>query len=282
MKFSNCRICYNNDLFPIIYILNSPMSNPRFDNNCDIKEDFITTIKSPRLKYYDNLVLHIPHAGISGLDSTCWSDKLSLLNEVRRWTDWYTDVIFVPEDVDSLKIHSIIATNSRFVLDMERLINDPFEKEGQGINYTSFSGVHREVDVEEKKRLMIRYTAHQEELKSLLNEHSLLIDCHSFPSELSDVDVCIGVNDDWSRPSDFVIGIVKEGFDRQGYKVRVNEPYSNSIAPVTNFIYSSLMIELNKRIYMNEDTLEITSGAKLVRNVLRQIYGILINHSELT
>ena len=281
MKFSNCRICYNNDLFPIIYILNSSMSNPRFDNNCDIKEDFITTIKSPRLKYYDNLVLHIPHAGISGLDSTCWSDKLSLLNEVRRWTDWYTDVIFVPDDVASLKIHSIIATNSRFVLD-KRLINDPLEKESQGIIYTSFSGVHREVDVEEKKRLMIRYTAHQEELKSLLNEHSLLIDCHSFPSELSDVDVCIGVNDDWSRPSDFVIGIVKEGFDRQGYKVRVNEPYSNSIAPVTNFIYSSLMIELNKRIYMNEDTLEITSGAKLVRNVLRQIYGILINHSELT
>ena len=258
------------------------MSNPSLDNNCAIKEDFITTIKSPRLKYYDNLVLHIPYAGIFGLDSTCWSHKLSLLNEVRRWTDWYTDVIFVPDEVASLKIHSIIATNSRFVLDMERLINDPLEKEGQGIIYTSFSGVHREVDVEEKKRLMIRYTAHQEELKSLLNEHSLLIDCHSFPSELSDVDVCIGVNDDWSRPSDFVIGIVKEGFDRQGYKVRVNEPYSNSIAPVTNFIYSSLMIELNKRIFMNEDTLEITSGAKLVRNVLRQIYGILINHSELT
>ena len=42
------------------------MSNPRFDNNCDIKEDFIATIKSPRLRYYDNLVLHIPHAGISG------------------------------------------------------------------------------------------------------------------------------------------------------------------------------------------------------------------------
>ena len=258
------------------------MSNPRFENNYVIKEDFITTIKSPRLRYYDNLVLHVPHAGISGLDNTRWSDKLSLLHEVRRWTDWYTDVIFVPDDVDSLKIRSVIAGHSRFVLDMERLINDPLEKEGQGIIYTSFSGVHREVDVEEEMRLMISYTAHREELKSLLNEHSLLIDCHSFPSELSDVDVCIGVNDDWSRPSNIVIGIVKEGFERQGYKVRVNEPYSNSIAPVTNFVYSSLMIELNKRIYMNEDTLEVTSDAKIVRSVLRQIYGILINHSELT
>jgi hypothetical protein len=74
---------------------------------------------------------------------------------------------------------------------------------------------------------------------------------------------------------------VKEGFERQGYKVRVNKPYSNSIAPVTNFIYSSLMIELNKRIYMNEDTLKVTSDAKTVRSILRQIYGILINHSEL-
>ena len=257
------------------------MSIPRFENNCDIKEDFMTTIKSPRLKYYDNLVLHIPHAGISGLDSTCWSDKLSLLNEVRRWTDWYTDVIFVPDEVASLKIHSIIATNSRFVVDMERLIDDPLNEVGQGIIYTSCSEVYREVDVEEQERLMKCYTSHQEELKSLLNEHSLLIDCHSFPSELSEVDVCIGVNDDWSRPSDFVIGIVKEGFERQGYKVRVNKPYSNSIAPVTNFIYSSLMIELNKRIYMNEDTLKVTSDAKTVRSILRQIYGILINHSEL-
>ncbi len=258
------------------------MSIPRFENNCDIKEDFMTTIKSPRLRYYDNLVLHIPHAGITGLDNTCWSDKLSLLHEVRLLTDWFTDVIFVPDDVDSLKIHSIIASNSRFVLDVERLIDDPLEEEGQGIIYTSFSGVCREVDVEEQERLMKCYTSHWEQLKSLLNEHSLLIDCHSFPSELSDVDVCIGVNDDWSRPSDFVIGIVKEGFERQGYKVKVNEPYSNSVAPVTNFIYSSLMIELSKRIYLNEETLEVTSDAKIVRSVLRQIYGILINHSELT
>ena len=151
------------------------MSNPRFENNCDMKEDFMNTIKSPRLKYYDNLVLHIPHAGISGLDSTCWSDKLSLLNEVRRWTDWYTDIVFIPDDILSLNIRSVIASKSRFVVDLERLIEDPLEKEGQGIIYTSFSGVHREVDVEEQERLMKCYTSHWEQLKSLLNEHSLLL-----------------------------------------------------------------------------------------------------------
>jgi putative restriction endonuclease len=29
---------------------------------------------------------------------------------------------------------------------------------------------------------------------------ALLLDCHSFPSELSDVDICIGFNEDWSKP----------------------------------------------------------------------------------
>lgn len=33
-----------------------------------------------------------------------------------------------------------------------------------------------------------------------LSPASFLIDCHSFPPDLSDVEVCVGVNDDWSRP----------------------------------------------------------------------------------
>lgn len=32
----------------------------------------------------------------------------------------------------------------------------------------------------------------------------------------------------------------------------MNTPYSNSITPKTNFEYKSVMIEVNKRVYMNE------------------------------
>ena len=33
-------------------------------------------------------------------------------------------------------------------------------------------------------------------VKESLTKESILIDCHSFPQELSDVDVCIGFNED--------------------------------------------------------------------------------------
>lgn len=114
----------------------------------------------------------------------------------------------------------------------------------------------------------------------MLNEHSLLIDCHSFPSNLSDVDICIGVNDDWSRPTDFVIELVTEVFKQFGFSVRINHPYSNAIAPQTNFAYNSIMIELNKRIYLNEQTLELNESANKVRAVLDRLYMLLLNYNE--
>ena len=114
----------------------------------------------------------------------------------------------------------------------------------------------------------------------MLNEHSLLIDCHSFPSGLSDVDVCIGVNDDWSRPSDFLVELVLEFFKQNGYKVELNTPYSNTIAPPMNFRYDSIMIGLNKRIYLNEDTLELHNSVDRLRSSLNTLYGVLLRYSE--
>ena len=39
----------------------------------------------------------------------------------------------------------------------------------------------------------------------------------------------------------------------------MNKPYSNSITPPKEFHYKSIMIEVNKRIYMNEKTLSLTN-----------------------
>ena len=114
----------------------------------------------------------------------------------------------------------------------------------------------------------------------MLNEHSLLIDCHSFPSGLSDVDVCIGVSDDWSCPSEFLIELVMESFRQAGYKVALNTPFSNTIAPPMNFSYDSIMIELNKRIYLNEDSLELLDSARRLKNSLNTLYGVLLRYEE--
>lgn len=229
-------------------------------------------------KSYDNLVLNIPHASVAGLGYAKWDDEVGLIREVRKWTDWYTDLIFVPDNKPGVK--SITADYSRFVVDVERLEDDPLDSTGQGIVYTQFNGIKRTIDEEERLGMMAYYYAYIKQLKGMLNEHSLLVDCHSFPSELSDVDICIGVNNDWSRPTEFVIELVAEAFKQAGYSVMVNQPYSNSIAPQMEFSYDSIMIEINKRIYMNEQTLELLDSASKVRAALNTLYELLLKYWE--
>ena len=229
-------------------------------------------------KSYDNLVLNIPHASVAGLGYAKWDDEVGLIREVRKWTDWYTDLIFVPDNKPGVK--SITADYSRFVVDVERLEDDPLDSTGQGIVYTQFNGIKRTIDKEERLGMMAYYYAYIKQLKGMLNEHSLLVDCHSFPSDMCDVDVCIGVNNDWSRPTDFVIDLVTEVFKQSGYSVMVNHPYSNAIAPQTDFVYNSIMIEINKRIYMNEQTLELLDSASKVRAVLDTLHELLLKYWE--
>ena len=196
-------------------------------------------------RWYDNIVLNIPHASTNGIGFTQWENKEMLLPVIRKWTDWYTDLIFIPEKKDRIK--TIVADYSRFVVDVERLPDDPLNECGQGIIYTEYNGFHRNVDEEERMVLMGYYYNYIKKLKSMLSDHSLLIDCHSFPSDLNDVDICIGYNDDWSRPTDFIIGLVAESFKRHGLKVEFNTPYSNTIAPETSYTYNSIMIEQGRR-----------------------------------
>ena len=252
-------------------------------------------------RWYENIVLNIPHAGIKGLGHIRCDNKVNLISEVRRWTDWYTDLVFIPEKkMDRVK--HIMAEYSRYVVDVERLLNDPLAEEGEGIIYTKYDGQHRYVDEEERTKLMAYYYDYQDRLKSMLSEHSLLIDCHSFPSDLSDVDICIGYNEDWSKPTDFVIDLVVESFKQQGYKVGINTdfvidlvvesfkqqgykvgintPYSNAIAPETGYTYHSIMIELNKRVYLNEQTLDFNDNAPKLREQLASLYSLLLRYSE--
>ena len=227
---------------------------------------------------YDNIVLNIPHASAGGLGLAKWSNKVALMKEVRKWTDWFTDFIFVPDDRPGVKC--VIADYSRFVVDVERLLDDPMNEIGQGIIYTKFHGLQRTITDEEQMGMMAYYYSYIKQLKSMLNEYSLLIDCHSFPSDLDNIDVCIGYNDDWSRPTDFIIGLVAEAFKRLGLKVEFNTPYSNAIAPDTSYTYNSIMIEINKKLYLNEKTLELNDFASKLKEQLAMLYSLLLRYSE--
>lgn len=223
---------------------------------------------------YGNIVLHIPHNSTDGIEQSGWPKSADFERLVNRWTDWHTLPLFCNNKRKNIK--AIVFDKSRFVVDVERLIDDPLEEIGQGIVYRNYDGFVRSVSDDEVSDLMNCYMAHHDALKSTLTEDCLLIDCHSFPSDLSDVDVCIGYNDDWSKPSQDVIDHIVTRFREAGYKVGVNEPYSNSVSPQCDFTYHSVMIELNKRIYLNEDTLKRSQGARRVRRVLLDLYDELL------
>jgi len=91
---------------------------------------------------------------------------------------------------------------------------------------------------------------------------------------------CIGYNDQWSRPTNFVIELCKIAFEKEGYKVGINTPYAHALAPETGYPYNSIMIEVNKRLYLNEQTLEMTEGFIKLHKCLEILYGILKNYRE--
>ena len=201
----------------------------------------------------NKIVLHIPHASVNGIFGPYgrWPRNPHFINEcMAKWTDWYTDFLFATSNEN---VFSVIFPYSRFVCDAERLDDDPMEAMGQGILYQHFGDYNRgTLSKKESDFLYEQRRQHLDAVKEQLTPNSLLIDCHSFPSELSDCDICIGHNSDDTYDKRLV-NLVKQQFEKSGCKVAINEPYSNSLSPETGFTYKSLMIEVNKRIYMTRN-----------------------------
>ena len=162
---------------------------------------------------YKNIVLFIPHSS-NNLDKSLWSGDIDAA--VDRWTDWHTDKLF---DSDDSRISKVVVPFSRFHCDAERLINDPMESIGQGIVYHNIEGCTRELSDATKQNIYNQYYAIHQELENSAKPGSLIIDCHSFPSDLApDIDICIGYNEDDSRPSDAVLDMVIDYFKEAGFR----------------------------------------------------------------
>lgn len=106
------------------------------------------------------------------------------------------------------------------------------------------------------------------------------VNCHSMPSSGG----ARGPANSWER-ADFVLGdrdgttcaigfrrMILGTLERMGYDVRINDPYKG-VELVRRFGHPrkgwhSIQIEINRRLYMNEETLEKSSGfAKLKRDL---------------
>ena len=230
-----------------------------------------------------NLLLHVPHASTRFPQGApfCFTN---LNRDERLLIDYYTDELFVP-DGGCDGIVPMVFPYCRLYCDVERLINDPLEKVGLGISYSWVNPASKEVrnfsTLADAFCLYADFHAEVAKKLTAMPDQRLLIDCHSFsalPNLLvscpPDIDICIGYNEDESFPGEEVIGMMVQHFQARGYKVGINAPFSNSKTFSVPVKYHSVMIEVNKRLYMDEESLEKTAGFHRLRKDIQEVYGL--------
>ena len=236
------------------------------------------------------LLLHIPHSSTSFPATTGHSFK-DLDDDERLLIDYYTDELFAPR-VQTSGIASAVFPYCRLYCDVERLVNDPLEQKGLGISYhrttvgdclpneeRSFSTLSEAFNYYADFHAYVAKKIVDMTVTSKL----LLIDCHSFSSLPTllcctppDVDICIGFNEDGTCPNNGVIDGIVLYFKAKGYKVGVNTPFSNSKTFSVPVEYHSMMIEVNKRLYMNELTLEKSDNFCRLKSDIQSLYDVLL------
>ncbi|MBR3030571.1 MAG: N-formylglutamate amidohydrolase [Bacteroidales bacterium] len=231
------------------------------------------------------LLLHIPHSSTSFPEESGYTfDDLN--NDERLLIDYYTDELFLPEQ-PSANIESVVFPYCRLYCDVERLINDPLEKEGLGISYLrrTYNPTQQPRFFSTLQSAFPLYADHHSLVAKKLvsmGDGTLLIDCHSFssiPNMLNsnppDIDICIGYNNDDTRPDNAVLLRIFRHFTLLGYKVGINTPFSNSKTFHVPVKYSSVMIEVNKRLYMDERTLGRTEGFDMLKREILELFDVL-------
>jgi N-formylglutamate deformylase len=240
------------------------------------------------------LILHIPHSSteIPLRDGYCVSDEI-LESEIVKLTDWHTEDLFRSDD-DEL----IIAPFSRIFCDAERFHDDEQEimsQFGMGVLYekTDNGDVMRVVTPELRKTILDEYYwkhhhALDKAVSSQLEQYNkaIIVDCHSYPEipiKRSLVktsfrpDFNIGT-DSYHTPKE-LIEISVAFFERKGYTLGVDVPYTGSIVPLKyyqkNKNVQSIMLEVNRRLYLEENSNGKNYNYELTKMVIQEFVNVI-------
>jgi N-formylglutamate amidohydrolase len=206
------------------------------------------------------MILHIPHSStrIPSYEDTMQQDK-AVLDAIEKYTDYRTSELFYHKRAERVEFNY-----SRVFCDVEKLEkNEPMELLGRGILYDVSRTSRKHPD-----RALKLYKEHHKKLfESVQKEKDLfkkvmIVDCHSFSNEQAKEqgvhsnipDICLGV-DNIHTPST-LLSLCQEHFEKDGYSIGINTPFSGTIVPLElygNKDVLSIMIELNKAIYANEE-----------------------------
>lgn len=239
------------------------------------------------------IIINVPHS------ATCIppSEEIYfttpyLKREIAVMTDHYCDDLFNTGDT------MLRFPISRLVCDPERFRDDYVEimaSIGMGAIYTSCSDSSqlKEISPEHKEELLVRYyDTYHSRFEAVVSEKlqrygkCLIIDGHSFydvplPYELDQdrnrPDICIGT-DKYHTPRR-VKETLLEFFKQRGYSVEINKPFAGSIVPLKYYQsdrrVSSVMIELNRRLYIDHDLNKTKGYRQIKKDVAKAIESIV-------
>lgn len=245
-----------------------------------------------------NILIHIPHASLElpqEFFENITVDKDYIQEENIFISDYLIDN-FIPSD-DSFYI--IKFNYSRLFCDVERFNDDEKEvmsERGMGVVYTKDSNGEDFIKFNNdyKDRVINNYyEIHHKKLDNLteqiVNKYGkcLIIDLHSFSDEFvekmfnyrDNPDICIGYDSNFTDKDTLIF--LQEHFTKYGYSVNVNYPYCGTIVPNKYFNnhnskVNSVMIEINKRIYLDNNKYlnkeKYNKLKKCIDDMYREIY----------
>ncbi|MBF0121631.1 MAG: N-formylglutamate amidohydrolase [Desulfobacterales bacterium] len=181
----------------------------------------------------------------------------------------------------------IIFPYSRLFCDVERLIDDPLEKIGRGIIYSKLLNGSNFIHNFPKEEALRLYKDHHHKFELEIYQtvslyHVLIVDCHSFNNEplpyeknrRKRPDFCISV-DEKHTPKKLVDDIINT-IRNSNLSVEINFPYEGTIIP--SYFYgkanevSSIMIEVNKKLYLTKDFKKSKSYNKTKKIIEKILY----------
>ena len=248
-------------------------------------------------------VIHVPHASTTIPPDVREQFVLTadqIAREIRLMTDHLTDELFaVSHDVAA----SVKFPISRLVVDPERFESDEQESmaaRGMGVVYAQTSDrrpLRRPLMPAERERLLEQwYRPHHATLRAAVSAvldargTCLIIDAHSFPSvplqyevhqDADRPDICIGT-DGFHTPTELSETVVRLCRDA-GWTIAVNKPFAGALIPMPYFRADSrvraVMIEVNRRLYLNEASATRGPHFDSCRLKLRTVMHYLIDES---
>lgn len=232
----------------------------------------------------NKLLLAIPHSSTKLMDLEL---KNPLISDIKKESilnaDLYTNELFDSLDLKNNTM-KVVFDISRYSVDVERYWDNDKEvcyNKGKGKFYTKLDNgliYRKECDITSDYNE--KYFYYHNTLKDMIENKlcNFLIDCHSFNDfNNKHADFCIGFNNDKTKPSQKLIDNICTLLSKFNKTFSFNFPYSGSMAVNTNKKYKSLMIEVNKNLYLKNNYIDKKSDFYKIHNLITSILKICLS-----